>query len=49
MRKLGTNLQNKRHLHRDQNYPSKKFKNLLPDPNGSEKRVNQRTTIINRD
>ena len=33
MRKLGTNLQNKWHLHGNENSRREKFKNLLPGPN----------------
>ena len=49
MRKLDTNLQNRWHLHGDENSRREKFKNSLPDPNGNEKRVNQTTAIKNRD
>ena len=45
MRKLDTNLQNKWHLHGDENSRREKFKNSLPDPNGNEKRVNQTAAI----
>ena len=43
MRKPGPN------LHGDENSHHEEFKNLLPDPNGNEKRVNETTPIINRD
>ena len=43
MRKPGPN------LHGDENPHHEKFKNLLPDLNGNEKRVNETTPIINRD
>ena len=49
MRKLGTNLQNSRHLRGDENFHRENFKVLLSDPNGNKKRVNQTTVIINRD